>query len=194
MTYYGQLLQDKRIVEDLLPGVTNGFFVEAGAYDGVGLSNSKKLEEIGWSGLCVEPVPAEFNNLIKNRKCFCEQYALYHTSDLELEFTISSLTSLLSGLNISYPGKKIIVKTKTLTDLLDKVKAPKRIQFLSLDVEGGEIDALKGIDFNKYTFDYINIEHNARPDRAVIKSILQNNGYQYMYEDRFDDWYKHKSV
>jgi hypothetical protein len=41
---------------------------------------------------------------------------------------------------------------------LVKANAPSLIDFLSLDVEGAELDVLKGIDFTKYNFKYMVIE------------------------------------
>ena len=49
-------------------------------------------------------------------------------------------------------------KSATLNSLLVKAKAPTLIDFLSLDVEGAELDVLKGIDFTKYNFKYMVIE------------------------------------
>ena len=49
---------------------TNGFFIEAGAFDGVTLSNSLFFElHRGWSGLLVEAHPDNYQSLLdKNRK------------------------------------------------------------------------------------------------------------------------------
>jgi len=47
------------------------------------------------------------------------------------------------------------VKGKSITSMLDEIKAPNIIDFFSLDVEGMTIEVLEGVDFNKYTFKYI---------------------------------------
>ena len=47
-------------------------FIEVGAYDGVKLSNTYFFKkELGWSGICVEPVHSLFQKLELNRKCVC---------------------------------------------------------------------------------------------------------------------------
>ena len=38
----------------------------------------------------------------------------------------------------------------------------KYIDFLSLDIEGGELDILKTIDFNTYSFGLLTIENNEK--------------------------------
>ena len=61
--YFSQYGQDKFVAEHLFPGMRNGVFVDVGAYDGVTLSNSCFFErEMGWTGLCVEPIPDVFRS------------------------------------------------------------------------------------------------------------------------------------
>lgn len=48
----------------------------------------------------------------------------------------------------------------TMTDILDRSNAPNLMDFLSLDVEGAELEVLKGLDFNTYNFKYMLVEHN----------------------------------
>ena len=80
----GTEYQDKWIV-DLTNAKTNGYFVEAGSYDGIGGSNTYVLEkQLNWQGICVEPVKFYFKELIKNRK-ICENVCLY-SEEKEIEF------------------------------------------------------------------------------------------------------------
>ena len=63
---YGQAVE----VEKLFKGKKNGFFIEAGAYDGENLSNTLLFEaKLNWTGLLVEPNPDLYQSLkSKNRK------------------------------------------------------------------------------------------------------------------------------
>lgn len=47
-------------------GIQPGRFLEIGAWDGKGFSNTFRLAELGWKGVCVEPSPVVFPNLLKN--------------------------------------------------------------------------------------------------------------------------------
>ena len=60
--------------------------------------------------------------------------------------------------------------------ILVKNRAPKRINFLSLDVEGSELEVLKGIDFSEYTFEYICVESRSFDS---IYQYLTDKGYLF---------------
>jgi hypothetical protein len=56
-TFYSQMGQDKWVSEAVFPGVKNGFFVDVGSGNGTFLSNTKALEQKGWTGICIDPFP-----------------------------------------------------------------------------------------------------------------------------------------
>ena len=86
--------------------------------------------------------------------------------------------------------KTVTLNTTTLTDLLNKYNAPTIIDFLSLDTEGNELNILKGIDFNKYKFRYMSVEHNYKePLRSNIRNFLTKKGYTFYKENQWDDDY-----
>ena len=76
-------------------------------------------------------------------------------------------------------GEKILfgAPAVTLTQILDRSKAPYNIDFLSLDTEGTELEVLKGINFKRYSFNYILIETR---NIQKIKSFLKKNNYHYI--------------
>lgn len=57
---------EEAVILDLLSkgGVQTGQFLDIGAYDGKTFSNTLRLAELGWSGVCVEPSPAAFIGLL----------------------------------------------------------------------------------------------------------------------------------
>ena len=126
---------------------------------------------------------------------------------MSLEFSVASGgcfpdSKLLSGIT-EYIDKhkdaknnsKILVKTITLQYLLDKYNSPKIIHYFSLDTEGTELEILKSVDFSKYIFIYINLEHNyIEPRRSEMRTLLLNNGYLYKGENKWDDDYIHEST
>ena len=68
-------------------------------------------------------------------------------------------------------------KAQQLNSILDKIKAPKEIDFLSIDVEGAEFSVLGGIDFNKYRFKFMLIETK---EFEQIQKYLLNFRYSYV--------------
>ena len=184
----------------------DGFFIEIGASDGIKLSNTYLLEKkYNWKGICVEPVPQNYKNLIINRQnSICSDNAVFSVSNLTVNFDIANNFNLLSGISANIDRHKkrvdinkstIQVKTISLVDLLDNNNAPKFIEYLSLDTEGSEYEILKTFNFDKYIFGLIDVEHNSmEPRRTQIKELLLSNGYIYLGPNSFDDMYKHKSV
>ena len=68
--------------------------------------------------------------------------------------------------------------TVSLTTVLDNVKAPRFIDYLSLDVEGNEHAVLTGLDHSKYKFGRITVEHNFQErTRAQVHQLLSQHGY-----------------
>lgn len=54
-----------------------GYFVEIGAFEGAKKNSTIILENKGWQGVCVEPTPESFKKLTQNRKCRCENVAIW---------------------------------------------------------------------------------------------------------------------
>ena len=202
---HSQLGQDLEVLK-FYNNKHNGFFVEIGASDGIELSNTYLLEtNYQWKGICVEPVPLKFELLCKNRpNSQCWSNAVYNESDKQVKFDICNNYDLLSGISnnidhhkttIDQNKTQIITTTITLNDLLNKSNSPSFIEYLSLDTEGSELEILKSVDFQKYTFGLIDVEHNyVEPRRSRIKELLTSNGYQYVRENQYDDCYRHNSV
>ena len=60
--------------------------------------------------------------------------------------------------------------TVTLGDILERAKAPRFINFMSIDIEGAELEALKGFPFDKSKIGALAVEHGFRePKRSNIK-------------------------
>lgn len=195
---YSQINQDRHVV-NFYDGRQNGYFVEIGANDGIDLSNTYLLEKkYGWKGVCIEPLKEAYNKLVKNRSAICSDRAVFSKSGLTLQFSQCNLYSGITEYIDKYTDVKdnemSNVVTSTLTDLLDENDAPKFIEYMSIDTEGSELEILKGVDFDKYTFGIINLEHNyIEPRRTLMRELLVSKGYFYAGENHWDDNYVHKS-
>ena len=98
MNYYSQFGQDEWLYNQFYKNKIDGVFLEIGADDGIDKSNTKFFEDLGWTGLCIEPSPDRFSKLINNRKCICENIAVFD-KECEIDFLdISGWGKGLSGI------------------------------------------------------------------------------------------------
>ena len=79
-----------------------------------------------------------------------------------------------------------MLKIRTLNSILIESWAPKLINFLSLDVEGMEINALKRVDFNCFNFKYLLIECSNQKKFKETNQFLTKK--DYMHIDNLTDW------
>jgi FkbM family methyltransferase len=203
---FSQFGQDEYVLE-LFGGARHGFFLDSGAADGIGASNTYILEHsFEWDGICIEPNSQFFAELIKNRRCKCLNCCLYDRDD-EVEFFEDALT--LGGIVDEYhpallqqaknmlclppiaSGKLNTVrkKTRTVRDVLRACSAPQTIDYWSLDTEGSELTILKSFPFDEYSFRVLTVEHNRFPIREQIKQFLEFHGYRRVRAFEIDDCY-----
>ena len=203
MKYYSQFKQDY-IIDHLLKKKENGVFLDLGAHDGVTISNTYFFEmERNWSGICVEPIPEVFEKLKKNRACKLIQ-GVVAPSDGEFEFKrLHGYTEMLSGIvefrddrhdqRTNYEirlhgGDTEIIKVKgfKVSTILEKYRI-RRVDYLSLDIEGGELEVLETMDFKKYDITCLTVENNYGDD--AIKRVLKSKGYRLLFNFRTEDFY-----
>lgn len=156
-----------------------GFFIEAGANDGYSQSNTYYLERIkGWRGVLVEGVP----ELYEKCKHLRHKSKVYNCALVADDFTepvvemhFAHLMSVVDGarrdadaqakhigdgVRVQNLGGTYSVKVpaRTLASILDTLPQPVSIDLLSLDVEGYELNVLKGLNLKKYKPKHILVE------------------------------------
>lgn len=175
-------------LDKLFEGKREGIFIEAGANDGLTQSNTMFLERYrNWKGILIEPIPDLYIRCLENRsqQSIVENYALvghdsYDYGDMSIDMIYTPESNgLLSVIdNEKAPelmkrtkevGKKIRVPASLLDWVLRMAKGYHKmdlsyIDLLSLDVEGNELEALKGIDFDKWNIQYLLIEELSGSD------------------------------
>jgi FkbM family methyltransferase len=174
-----------------------GFFVEFGATDGVELNNSWLMEkQFGWQGILAEPARGWHGDLKQNRDCTIETRCVWRATGETLQFTEAprgenSAISTFVKPTRKLRGQSYDVETISLNDLLEQHNAPEVIDYISVDTEGSEFDILNNVDFDRWSFRVMTVEHNHAPQRADIHKLLTEKGYTRILEpiSRFDDWY-----
>lgn len=208
MGYYSQLGQDRFLNEIVFKNKKNGTFVDIGAHDGKTISNSLFFEELGWEGICIEPLPHIFEQLQKNRKCICENYAISDTESKADFLLIHGYAEMLSGLLSEYNqmhlgrvdgeihhygGSKQVISVNTLRlqTLLDRYNI-NCVDFLSIDTEGSELKILNSIDYSKTRIDYIVVENNYNDN--MIRDFMTSKNFELFKKIEIDDIYINKKL
>lgn len=169
----------KRIL-DYISNIENGFYIEAGAYDGILQSNTKFLEEeFNWTGILIEPSPKVFLDLEKNRpnnininKCLVSSD--YEFTSISGSFDNGPMSSVGNIRNIEN-AKLIYVPCEPLYKILDYLEI-KKIDFMTIDTEGYELYVLDGLNLEKYRPTYLLVEIYEF-NRDIIINYLTNFNY-----------------
>ena len=191
VTYPSEIGQDKWVIGKMFPGVRDGYFLDVGSGHGTIGSNTKALEERGWTGICVDPFPIHMDG----RNCLMIKEVVSSESGKTVKFhTHSGLGGIADTLgkwkDEASKSPAVELTTVTLAEILERAKAPTFIHFLSLDIEGAELDALRGIGLDKYRFGAMAIEHNEEePKRTDIINYLRQYGYERVHTYRQDDFF-----
>lgn len=203
--YVSQSGQDV-VVERVFKGKTGGTFLDVGAYDGVTGSNSLYFEKwCGWTGVLVEPVKQSRDAAEKWRSSPCLPYAV---SDQDGEASFIAVThgfTQMSGLEGSYDARmlgrvradprhaedRITVETRTLNAIFDE-SGLSEVDFLSLDIEGGELAALEAFDFEKHRVGVWAIENNT--GGSQIAQLMRKHGYNLAEFCGVDEIYTHNTL
>ena len=159
----------------------NGFYIELGANDGITYSNTAFFEyEKNWKGILIEPSFSKYQECLVNRpgniifNCACV------SNDFKEDFILGDFDSgsMMSSINGVRLGHKDLVKVKAITieQILDEnLPENTNIDFLSLDVEGYELEVLKGINLKKYKPIYMLIEIYDKDFNETINFLTENN-------------------
>lgn len=177
MSWHSQFGEDKWLFEQGLCGVS-GTFCEVGAYDGVSGSNTLAFEEMGWTGVCVEPDPAFAMLSAHNRKASTLACAIGTGGSFQL-FHVNQADRGTSGLKRIKTGNHIVVPVCRLDDLFLLTGAP---DLLSVDTEGSELEVWDTI--GGYRPRVVIMEFWTQPNPPQSESIVKQmtaDGYQEVH-------------
>ena len=192
-TYHSEWGQDRWITQRVFPGVRDGYFVDIGSGHGIKDSNTNVLEDLGWSGVCVDPFPTN----MENRTCKVFSEVAYSSPGRTVSFTraghlggISDHLNLWASDERLAKAKTVELTTTTVDEILERAQAPRYLYYVSLDVEGAEYEVLQGFDLARYRVGALTVEHNfEEPKRNRIREHLEQHGYELVMSMKYDDWY-----
>ena len=173
-----------------------GTFVEFGAIDGLVDSNTLMLEEsFGWSGLLIEPLPWYEGLLRRNRQqskivmgAIDPEYPPIPTKlELTVAGPVSSLQKYEAGDEHADTrrrlGLPLQVEGLNLTHVIENKLPARRIDFMSIDVEGAELDILQKFPFAQFDVGTMCVEVNDRDDdRRQVIELGRKNGFRTAFD------------
>ena len=187
------------LLEHIFKNQSHGFYIDVGCQHPVMNNNTYLFYKKGWNGI----------NIDLDKKNI-DLFNFYRKRDLNLNFAISSQegerdlffyhdksainTVEKSVANYQRAQVKEIkkVKTKTLNSIIENSKFNNlTIDFVSIDVEGHELDVIKGFDLKKYKPKVVIIEFldlslkKLEIKNLNIKNFLKSEIYQYMIDKNY---------
>jgi FkbM family methyltransferase len=187
--WFGLDLLDQRIARYVTAPF--GTFVELGAFDGLTQSNTASFERRGWRGVLIEPVPDNYKKCVLNRplaQVFNYACTAAAAPGECTTMTDVGLMSLVDGTRDrtieenwiargealqQIASKKLSVPIRTLRDVLAEAGIS-HVDLLSLDVEGGEIGVLEGLDLNQLRPQWIVCEDTYDD---TVRNFLRSHDY-----------------
>ena len=200
--YFSQAGQDKRIKDAFFKNCRNGFFLEIGAFDGVTGSNCLHFEKfMGWDGIAVEPSRTQFGFLQKNRTCQTINKAVGFDDD-----TVEFVEVVEGLMQMSGVDSKEFARTKSFVEndkasrtvsyqietvgVMEMLDGRSEVDFMSLDIEGAELQVLESIDFDAVRIRVIAVE-NATAGSSKFRRFFDEVGYSYYDTVGHDEIYFH---
>ncbi len=194
-SYYSQKGQDYIIYNNFFSENITGIYCDVGANHPRNLSNTLYFEEKGWRGIAFEPLPQVAEKWRSERTGKLIQVALSDSEgteifraisgDLGWENMLSFIPNSSQNINVDYANQKyeeISVSVRALKNILleEDIEC---IDYLSIDVEGHELQVLRGIDFTKVKIKIISIENNNGNSPVYgsdeIREFLISKGFNF---------------
>ncbi|MDH1623631.1 FkbM family methyltransferase [Pseudomonas chengduensis] len=180
------------ILERIFKNKRDGFYVDVGAHHPYKYSNTYLLHRKGWTGINIDPSPLTIELFDRHRK-----------EDINLNFAISQVNGLLDFFvfqdgayntlskemansvqkNTGVKIKNVIkVEARRLEDvLMDELPSGKKIDLMSIDVEGLDLDVLKSNNWTAYSPDVLLVESQW----MTLVEVLDGEIYQYITQRNY---------
>jgi FkbM family methyltransferase len=198
---YGQLGQDLLALAyfRFYPAESKAF-LDVGAFDGISFSNVRLFFEEGWSGVCIEPCLKNYKKLELLYKDTSVVTVRAAATDYEGELELNVATIPWAkewGSDVSsqkrdtierwpdYVWEKETVPATTVDQVLESNHLG-HIDFASIDVEGQEMEVLRGFDLHKYRPQLLVVEYSNTAERKDLIEYLRHQGY-FLWSDNGQD-------
>jgi FkbM family methyltransferase len=186
--------EECRLILEAFGFAREGFFIEVGANDPRQNSLTYILERLGWTGMLVDPLSACYQKLLRDRPrsrsfhCACvrpDQIGRITLHAPDPSSVVATVEKNVDDFDIQYAFTESC-DAVTLDSLLNKVN-PARVDFLSIDTEGTELDVLLGFDLARHRPRLILIEDKLY--HLTKHRYLTQQGYKLVKRTMLNNWY-----
>jgi hypothetical protein len=195
------------IVEKFFKNKNKGFYVDVGCYHPIDGNNTFLLFKKGWSGINIDLNKISIDLFDRARKNDNNLNIAISNKSQKIKYYYRKKINMLNTINKKFAKSSFrkgfktgSIQSQTLNAILNKSKFKnKKIDFLNLDIEGNEINALESIDLKKYSPKLICIEIHDNTSGRNAKDYLKNNpiykflnnkGYKYIWKNEFSFIFK----
>lgn len=202
MQFYSQYGEDQRLWK-MFHEQARGVCVEVGGFDGETFSNTLTFEEHGWRAIIVEPMP-HFAAKIQARRpgATLFRYAA-GASPGEVKLVIAHGVEELSTTTghadhlarIRKAGgrlEEVMVPVRTMDDMLTEAGVT-HVDFVTIDVEGGELAVLAGFDLARWQPRVVILENAAGKTCGDLQDAMLARDYHYFANTSCNEWYAPRS-
>ncbi len=200
---YSQKHEDL-LIHQMLGNKKKGFYIDVGANDPVRFNNTYRFYLQGWRGINVEPNIDLYKQLCRIRKNDININIGVGTAKNKLKFysffphTLSTFSKkgadeyIKQGFTLE---REMDIKVESLSEIFrNNIKNNEEIDFLSIDIEGSDLDGLKSNDWSKYRPKIVCVELDAhygdREESHAIRNYLKEMGYKMMYDNGLNGIFK----
>ena len=172
----------------------DGFYVDVGAHHPKRYSNTYLFYQKGWHGINIDAMPGSMAPFLRDRSrdinlevaiaCHSGEQRTFHVFDEQTLNTFDEALAI-SRIGGAYNHKivcKLLVKTQRLEEVLaSQGLKGKTIDFLTVDVEGLDLEVLQSNDWQRFRPSYVLAECYGVPLMELTKdevaAYLASNGY-----------------
>jgi FkbM family methyltransferase len=192
-TSYAQFGEDL-VLEAFIWGsqIKRGFYVDIGSYAPSKYSNTNFYYRRGWRGINIDAKPGSMQAFRRARPRDINLEVGITQTEQTLDFFIfqdSAYNTFSAQLAADYQTaglplvKKVLLPTRRLSSILEEyLPAGQKIDFMSIDVEGLDLEVLQSNNWEKYRPSYILAELHqvdiAHITESAIYSFLLGRGYK----------------
>lgn len=190
--FHGQYNED-RLLSEIFRHTAEGTCLEVGANDGSTFSNTLYFETLNWNCILVEPISECCNEIRKARRALVFECAASESEGHANLYVGSGANDVYSSLSPHNAVgleciKQVSIRTRTLDSILSEASVS-RLEFVTIDVEGHELQALRGFNLIRWRPKIVIVEDNSNLAAADVEQHMRWAGYYRFWRSGVNDWY-----